>query len=41
MAWPRWNAGAPGCDQFLSQGRLVESLTANGITVQVSLQDTG
>jgi len=37
----RWNAGAPGCDQFLSQGRLVESLTANGITVQVSLQDTG
>jgi hypothetical protein len=37
----RWNAGAPGCDQFLSQGRLVESLTANGITVQVTLQDTG
>jgi hypothetical protein len=37
----RWNAGTPGCDQFLSQGRLVESLTANGITVQVSLQDTG
>jgi hypothetical protein len=37
----RWNAGAPGCDHFLSQGRLVESLTANGVTVQVSLQDTG
>lgn len=37
----RWNADAPGCDQFLSQGRLVESLTANGVTVQVSLQDTG
>ena len=37
----RWNAGAPGCDQFLSQGRLVESFTANGVTVQVSLQDTG
>jgi hypothetical protein len=37
----RWDAGAPGCDQFLSQGRLVESLTANGVTVQVSLQDTG
>jgi len=37
----RWQAGAPGCDQFLSQGRLVESLTANGVTVQVSLQDTG
>jgi len=37
----RWQAGAPGCDQFLSQDRLVESLTANGVTVQVSLQDTG
>ena len=37
----RWDAGAPGCDQFLSQGRLVESLTANGVTVQVSLQYTG
>jgi len=37
----RWDAGAPGCDQLLSQGRLVESLTANGVTVQVSLQDTG
>jgi len=37
----RWNAGAPGCDEFLSQGRLIESLTANGLTVQVSLQDTG
>src|SRR5208283_3975974 len=37
----RWRAGAPGCDQFMSQGRIVESLTANGITVQVSLQDTG
>ena len=37
----RWRAGAPGCDQFMSQGRLVESLTANGVTVQVSLQDTG
>jgi hypothetical protein len=37
----RWRAGAPGCDQFMSQGRRVESLTANGVTVQVSLQDTG
>lgn len=37
----RWQAGAPGCDQFLSHGRNVESITANGITVQVSLQDTG
>jgi hypothetical protein len=37
----RWNAGAAGCDEFLSYGRHVESITANGITVQVSLQDTG
>ena len=37
----RWQAGAPGCDEFLSHGRHVESITANGITVQVSLQDTG
>jgi len=36
-----WNAGAPGCDQFLSNGHMVESATANGVTVQVSLQDTG
>ena len=37
----RWNAGAPGCDQFTSHGRQVESATANGVTIQVSLQDTG
>jgi hypothetical protein len=37
----RWNAGAQGCDQFISRGRKVESATANGITVQISLQDTG
>jgi len=37
----RWQSGAPGSDQFFSGGSLVESLTANGITVQVSLQDTG
>jgi hypothetical protein len=37
----RWQAGAPGSDQFFSGGSVVESLTANGITVQVSLQDTG
>jgi hypothetical protein len=37
----RWNSGAPGCAQFSSRGRQVESATANGITVQVSLQDTG
>ena len=29
----RWAAGAAGCDEFLSQGRHVESITANGITV--------
>jgi hypothetical protein len=39
----RWLSGAPGSDQFLSvsDGSLIESLRANGITVQVSLQDTG
>jgi hypothetical protein len=37
----RWQSGAPGSAQFLSDGSLVESLRANGITVQVSLQDTG
>jgi hypothetical protein len=37
----RWMAGAPGCDSFVSRGRRVESATANGITVQVSVQDTG
>jgi hypothetical protein len=37
----RWQEGAPGCDHFISNGIVVESLTANGITVQVSLHDTG
>jgi hypothetical protein len=37
----RWQEGAPGCDQFMNDGRLVESLTINGVTVQVSLHDTG
>jgi hypothetical protein len=37
----RWRAGEAGCDQFASHGHTVESLTANGVTVQVSLQDTG
>ena len=36
-----WHEGAPGCDQFMSDGTLVESLTVDGITVQVSLHDTG
>jgi hypothetical protein len=37
----RWMSGAAGCETFQSHGRMVESVTANGITVQVSLQDTG
>lgn len=37
----RWQAGAPGCDQFMSKGHTVESATANGVTVQVSLEDSG
>jgi hypothetical protein len=37
----RWQQGAPGCDNFVSNGILVESLTVNGVTVQVSLHDTG
>ncbi len=37
----RWQTGAPGCDQFTAKGYNVESATANGITVQVSLQDSG
>ena len=37
----RWHEGAPGCDRFLSNGILVESLTTNGVTMQVSLHDTG
>jgi hypothetical protein len=37
----RWRSGAKGCDQFTRDGAMVESLSANGVTVQVSLQDTG
>jgi hypothetical protein len=37
----RWRPGAKGCDQFTRDGATVESLSANGVTVQVSLQDTG
>jgi hypothetical protein len=37
----RWQEGAPGCDHFMSNGILVESLTVNAVTVQVSLHDTG
>jgi hypothetical protein len=37
----RWQSGAPGSEQFDSNGSIIESLTAHGITVQVSLHDTG
>ena len=37
VRWP----GAPGSDQFFSKGHSVESATANGVTVQVSLEDSG
>jgi hypothetical protein len=37
----RWQNGSKGSVQFRSGSELVESLTANGVTVQVSLQDTG
>jgi hypothetical protein len=37
----RWQSGANGSAQFTSSDKLIESLTANGITVPVSLQDTG
>jgi hypothetical protein len=37
----RWQSGAKGSYQFMNGSELVESLTANGVTVQVSLQDTG
>jgi hypothetical protein len=37
----RWQEGEPGCDQFMSNATLVESLMVNGVTVQVSLNDSG
>ena len=37
----RWQSGAKGSAQFRSGSESVESLTANGVTVQISLQDTG
>jgi hypothetical protein len=37
----RWQAGAKGCDQFVSDNEVVESVTVSGVTVQVSLHDTG
>ena len=37
----RWLAGTEGSQRFYSEGLEAESLTVNGVTVQVSLQDTG
>jgi hypothetical protein len=37
----RWQSGSKGSAQFRSGSESVESLTANGVTVQISLQDTG
>lgn len=37
----RWQEGEPGCDQFMSNGTRVESLTVNGVTTQISLNDSG
>jgi len=37
----RWQSGGKGSAQFRSGSESVESLTANGVTVQISLQDTG
>jgi hypothetical protein len=37
----QWVAGTQGSERFYTEGTLVESLTVNGVTVQVSLQDSG
>ncbi|HEY8715781.1 MAG TPA: hypothetical protein VIM00_10390 [Candidatus Acidoferrum sp.] len=37
----KWVAGTEGSERFFTEGTLVESLTINGVTVQVSLQDSG
>jgi hypothetical protein len=37
----RWQANSPGCTQFVVNGHVAESSTANGTTVQVALEDTG
>ena len=37
----KWLAGTEGSKRLYSEGLMVESLTVNGVTVQVSLQDTG
>jgi hypothetical protein len=37
----RWQPGGAGSDQFSTDDSVVESLSVNGVTVQVSLHDTG
>jgi hypothetical protein len=37
----RWRRGMQGCEQLTKDGIVVESLTADGVTVQVSLRDLG
>lgn len=37
----RWQEGAEGADRFFSDGVPIKVLTANGVAVSVSLQDTG
>jgi hypothetical protein len=37
----RWQPGAAGSEQFPGEDSAIESLTVNGVTVQVSLHDTG
>jgi hypothetical protein len=37
----RWQPGAAGSEELNANGQVVESLTVNGVTVQVSLQDSG
>src|SRR6266481_8559517 len=37
----RWQSGSKGSYELTNGDKLVESLTANDITVQISLQDTG
>jgi hypothetical protein len=37
----RWLSDSSGSEELNANGQLVESLTVNGVTVQVSLQDTG
>jgi hypothetical protein len=37
----RWRRGMQGCEQLTKDGVVIESLTADGVTVQVSLRDLG